>query len=206
MNVQKMNGKERVDEIVVLQLLEEIEHNNNVSQRSLSNKLGIALGLVNTYIKHLVKKGYIRIANYPKSRYKYLLTLEGISEKSRLVYKHLSYYNNLFKTVRQDSLKVFKKLEEKGVKEIVFCGVDEVAEISYLSLKETNIKLLGVFDINTVERRFLDFKVLDIVNIKDYTYTDIYISSLKRKKDLFCKLLELGVKTEKISYIGELND
>lgn len=113
--------KEKIDESIALKLLEEIEQNKNISQRTLSGKLGIALGLVNTYIKLLVKKGYIRISNFPRSRYTYLLTPEGMSEKTRLVYKHLSYYNNMFRKVRDDSRRIFKELASRGVKKSGFC-------------------------------------------------------------------------------------
>lgn len=206
MNVHKVNSskKQSVDDIVTLKLLEEIEQSEEVSQRSLSNKLGIALGLVNTYIKYLVKKGYVRVTQFPKARYKYLLTPEGISEKSRLVYKHLSYYNNLFKVVRQDSLKLFKNLERKGLKEIVFCGIDEVAEISYLSLKETGIMLFGVYEIEN-KGKFLDFKVREIERIKDEYRGAVYISSLKKKSELYKALIKLGVEKENIYFLGEMD-
>lgn len=117
-----MNAKNEksTDEIIALKILDELAEDSDITQRTLSEKLGIALGLVNTYIKHFVKKGYIRITQFPKARYKYLLTPEGIAEKSRLVYKHLSYYNNLFKTVREDSLKLFKKLEKKWSQRVGF--------------------------------------------------------------------------------------
>lgn len=201
-----MNAKNEksTDEIIALKILDELAEDSDITQRTLSEKLGIALGLVNTYIKHFVKKGYIRITQFPKARYKYLLTPEGIAEKSRLVYKHLSYYNNLFKTVREDSLKLFKKLEKKGVKELVFCGVDEAAEISYLSLKETNIKLVDVYDFD-FKKRFLDMKVKSIEDIDKDVINYIFISTLKNKKIIFEKLVEKGIKQDKIIYLGALD-
>lgn len=201
-----MNAKNEksTDEIIALKILDELAEDSDITQRTLSEKLGIALGLVNTYIKHFVKKGYIRITQFPKARYKYLLTPEGIAEKSRLVYKHLSYYNNLFKTVREDSLKLFKKLEKNGVKELVFCGVDEVAEISYLSLKETNIKLVDVYDFD-FKKRFLDMKVKSIEDIDKDVINYIFISTLKNKKIIFEKLVEKGIKQDKIIYLGALD-
>ena len=40
-------------------LLNELEQNPAVTQRSLSRKLGVALGLTNLYLKRLARKGYI---------------------------------------------------------------------------------------------------------------------------------------------------
>ncbi len=41
-----------------LQILDELSNNDSLTQRELSSSLGIALGLVNSYIKNLIKKGY----------------------------------------------------------------------------------------------------------------------------------------------------
>ncbi len=199
------NEDRLTDEIIALKILDEIEEDSHITQRDLSKRLGIALGLVNTYIKHFVKKGYIRVTQFPQTRYTYLLTPTGISEKSRLVYKHISYYNNLFKTVRQDSLTLFKKLKKEGVREIAFCGVDEVAEISYLSLKEVGIKLLAVYDTEQ-KGKFLDYQIENINKIKPNINTRIYISSLKKKKEIYNSLISFGIKSDNISYLGTLAD
>lgn len=199
------NEDRLTDEIIALKILDEIEEDSHITQRDLSKRLGIALGLVNTYIKHFVKKGYIRVTQFPQTRYTYLLTPTGISEKSRLVYKHISYYNNLFNTVRQDSLTLFKKLKKEGVREIAFCGVDEVAEISYLSLKEVGIKLLAVYDTEQ-KGKFLDYQIENINKIKSNINTRIYISSLKKKKEIYDSLISFGIKSDNISYLGTLAD
>ena len=81
-----------------LQLLEEISRDESVSQRDLSKRLGIAVGLVNSYVKNLITKGFVRVTSFPKNRYKYLLTSKGIAEKTRLTYHHLQYFTSLYTT------------------------------------------------------------------------------------------------------------
>jgi predicted transcriptional regulator len=204
MNVHDMNGKtdQPLQDIVALKLLEEIEQGEDISQRSLSNKLNIALGLVNTYIKHLVKKGYVRVKQFPKVRYKYLLTPEGMAEKSRLVYKHLSYYNNLFKTVRSDCLNLFNEMGEKGTRTVVFCGVDEVTEIAYLSLRETSIKLVGVFDDDAAGQSCVGFTVLPLNKITETDFDSVFLSSIKKKNSYKSALNALNIESEKIFFAG----
>lgn len=199
MYVQNMNKKdEKIDETIALKLLEEIEQNNNVSQRILSDRLGIALGLVNTYIKLLVKKGYIRISNYPKSRYTYLLTPEGMKEKSRLVYKHLSYYNNMFKQVRLDSKKLFSELKLIGIKKIAFVGVDEFAEIVYLSLLEAEITLVDVYDDVNVGKEFLKYVIKPLDEIVNSNAEKLLITSFKRQKEILGLLSIINIDNDKI--------
>jgi len=74
--VQKMNtlNSGAPDDHKAFQLLSEVADEQPVSQRVLAKRLGIALGLVNSYLKNFVAKGFIRIKNYPHNRYAYLLT------------------------------------------------------------------------------------------------------------------------------------
>ena len=140
--VQIMNDavEKPLDSSRSLQLLSEISGEEPLSQRELSRRLGIAVGLVNSYLKNLVSKGYVRVKNFPSNRYAYLLTPQGIAEKSRLAYQHLSYFTSLYTVARQDYLDLFRRLEDAGVREVAFCGVDEVAEVAYLSLQETGLE------------------------------------------------------------------
>ncbi len=95
-------------------LMSEIEGGEARSQRDLAKRLGIAVGLVNSYLKNFVAKGYVRVKAFPRNRYAYLLTPQGIVEKSRLAYQHLTYFNNLYKVTRQDYLALFRELGEQG--------------------------------------------------------------------------------------------
>ncbi len=135
-------------------LMSEISGEEPLSQREISRRLGIAVGLVNSYMKNLVAKGYVRVKNFPSNRYAYLLTPQGIAEKSRLAYQHLSYFTNLYTVARKDYLELFRRLEASGVKQVAFCGVDEVAEIAYLSLRETGIELAMVMSLDSTGKNF----------------------------------------------------
>ena len=69
----------------VLRLLEQQPH---LTQRQIAEKLGISLGGVNYCLRALVEKGFVKIQNFKgnsnKVRYAYLLTPQGIYEKSKL--------------------------------------------------------------------------------------------------------------------------
>jgi len=64
-----------------LQILEEIGNTHSPSQRYLARKLNISLGLANSFIKRLAKKGYVKITTIPRNRVKYMLTPQGFAEK-----------------------------------------------------------------------------------------------------------------------------
>jgi hypothetical protein len=157
--------------------------------------MGIAVGLVNSYLKNLVAKGYVRIKAFPKNRYSYLLTPQGLAEKSRLAYQHLSYFTGLYTVARQDYLALFRRLESEGVKRIAFCGVDEVAEIAYLSLQETGIELAMVMDSEPATDNFFG---MEIKSLTETVEIPVIITSLKRGDALGNSLQTIGISRRSI--------
>lgn len=185
-----------------LQLLSEISGEEPLSQRELSRRLGIAVGLVNSYLKNLVSKGFVRVKDFPSNRYAYLLTPQGIAEKSRLAYQHLSYFTSLYTVARQDYLDLFRRLEECGERAVVFCGVDEVAEVAYLSLQETGLKLVAVMDDTRSGESFFGVPVCSIADGVQQVNAPLIISSLKRRGELMQVLQGLGVTDNRIFFAG----
>ena len=90
-------------------LLEAVEEDSRVTQRSLASKLGIALGLTNIYLKRLVRKGYIKCVNVQSNRISYLITPRGIAEKVRLTYEFMDYSLHLYGEVRQHLREVLQE-------------------------------------------------------------------------------------------------
>ncbi len=186
------------DDHKAFQLLSEVADEQPVSQRELAKRLGIALGLVNSYLKNFVAKGYIRIKNYPQNRYAYLLTPNGLAEKARLAYQHVNYFTSLYTVTRQDYLDLFRRLEATGVRKVVFCGVDEVAEIAWLSLQETGLDLAGVMDDNSPGLSFMGREVAAMTREALSGQQPVVITSLKRADQLHSRLLELGASESMI--------
>ena len=189
------HGNGTQDDIKAFQLLSEVADEQPVSQRELAKRLGIALGLVNSYLKNFVAKGYIRIKNYPHNRYAYLLTPRGMAEKGRLAYQHVHYFTNLYTVTRQGYLHLFRELARNGVSSIIFCGIDEVTEIAWLSLQEAGLKLDGVMDDQPAPGMFMGFP---ITGLESAGTCPIVITSLKRAGQLKARLLECGFENELI--------
>jgi len=202
--VQRMNvtNEKPLESSRALQLLSELSNDELLSQRELSRRLGIAVGLVNSYLKNLVAKGYIRVKNFPSNRYAYLLTPQGIAEKSRLAYQHLSYFTSLYTVARQDYLELFCRLKESGVNEVAFCGVDEVAEVAYLSLQESGLILLAVMDDERAGENFFGVSVVRISECAKETNLPVVISSLKKRDELKQNLYEIGMSGSRIFVAG----
>jgi DNA-binding MarR family transcriptional regulator len=184
------NSGKSLDSYRSFLLMSEIAGEEPLSQREISRRLGIAVGLVNSYLKNLVSKGYVRVKDFPRNRYAYLLTPQGLVEKSRLAYQHLTYFTGLYTVARQDYLALFRSLEADGVREVAFCGVDEVAEIAYLSLQETSLQLVQVMEQGGPPAEFFGRRLVPIAAVPKLP---VIITSLKRLEILREALYHAGV-------------
>lgn len=194
MNKEDNNNQDNLRSFL---LMSELESGEPVSQREIAGRLNIALGLVNSYLKSLVQKGFVTVKTYPRNRYAYLLTPNGFAEKSRLAFQHLSNFHKLYQVTRQESLALFNALREQGVKRVSFCGLDDLTEIAYMSLLEARLELEQVMDIASGSS-FLDMDVISLADGVNAAKGPIVITSLQRAEELKNKLLELGVEEDNI--------
>src|ERR1700685_301648 len=118
------------DTRILLGLLESVERDGGQSQRRLASELGIALGLVNAYLKRCIKKGLVKVSEAPARRYAYYLTPQGFAEKSRLTVDYMSYSFSLFRRARSDYAMVLRAARERGFTRIALAGVSDLAEIA----------------------------------------------------------------------------
>lgn len=182
------------NDLKAFQLLSEVAEHQQISQRELAKRLGIAVGLVNSYLKNLISKGFVRVKSFPSNRYAYLLTPQGVAEKSRLAYQHVNYFTSLYTVTRQEYLQLFRRLALMNIAAVSFCGVDEVAEIAWLSLQETDLKLDAVYDDQNAGTDFIGRTVLPLGAISHPHPDQIIITSLKKADSLQSRLLTLGIK------------
>ncbi|HET6513951.1 MAG TPA: winged helix-turn-helix transcriptional regulator [Thermodesulfovibrionales bacterium] len=197
-------GREDGEPLKSLQLLDELANNGSMTQRDLSKRLGIALGLVNSYIKNLVAKGYVTVRMIPPKRYTYYLTPKGFKEKTRLAYDLMQDYTRIYRETRTNLKELFGEMQGSGAREVVFAGADEIAEIAYLTLQETKLKLQGVVGEELSGASFFgrEIKPMDAVGGMEYDF--VLVASYLRRNEIFQGLLRNGVKREEIKVIFPL--
>ena len=149
-----MNTKADREEERVLELLDAVGKQSNVSQRHLASNMGIALGLANSYLKRCIRKGFIKISEAPANRYLYYLTPKGFAEKSRLTAKYLSASFAFYRRAGDSCMDVFSKCEAQGWRRILLYGMSDLAEIAMLRAEECDVEIVGILDPHTERRRF----------------------------------------------------
>jgi len=185
-----------------LKILEKVANDGTPSQRDLARDLNISLGLVNSFIKRLAKKGYFKIGHLPKNRVRYILTPRGIAEKSRLTYEYIQYSFKFYKDARQKLRDLYAELETQGVRCIVFYGAGDLAEIAYLSLQQSCIELVAVVDDGRVGNNFMQFTVAHSDRIESFWFDRILITSVDSKESIFGKIATMGISPGRVVEIG----
>lgn len=144
---------------ITLGVLNAVEENNNLTQRRVASDLGVALGLVNSYLKRCIKKGFVKIRHAPANRYSYYLTPVGFSEKSRLTAEYLSSSFNFFRNARQECGRILTLCVALGYKKIVVVEASDLAEIIFLCAQDHGVEIIGVIDSELSDRLFLGIPV-----------------------------------------------
>jgi len=175
-------------EINTLKILEEIGNGEVPSQREIAKKLNISLGLVNSFLKRLARKGYLKITTIPSNRVKYLLTPRGVAEKTRLTYSYIQYSYRFYKDTRIKLKRLFSELSEQNVKRIVFYGATDLAEIAFLSLQETPIQLVGIFDAGKACSSFLGLKIEHPERLSEFSFDRLLYTNEEPDDEFFRKI------------------
>ena len=131
---------------ITLGLLEAVEAGRARTQRGLAADLGIALGLVNVYLKRCVKKGLVKVAAAPARRYAYYLTPKGFAEKSRLTGEFLSWSLTFFRMAKLSCAEVLDEARERGWRRVALAGSGDLADIARICASDRGIEIEAVID------------------------------------------------------------
>ena len=151
-----------IHELRTLKLLEAIEHKKSPSQRDLAKSLGVSLGLVNSFVRRMAKKGYFKITHLPRNRIRYILTPKGAAEKSRLTYAYVQLSYQFYRNARRKIKTLLQELQAQNIHAVAFHGTGDLAEIAFLSLQETNLQFAGISDDGSEDKNFFGHPVMDI--------------------------------------------
>lgn len=91
----------------VLSIIKEIETNPSVTQRDVSNKVGISLGKTNYLLKELIKKDIIKTRHFLQNpgkikKISYILTPKGFEERARLTYHFLKRKEEEYNRLKEE--------------------------------------------------------------------------------------------------------
>jgi DNA-binding MarR family transcriptional regulator len=178
-----------------LQLLEALEHEATITQRTLASRLGMALGLTNLYLKRLVRKGYVKCVTVSPNRLVYSLTPKGMARKARLTYEFMKYSLDFYRDARQHLRRSLVETVAEQKRVAIF-GTGDAAELVFLLIRDMGLELVAVFADG--EGRFLGLPVRSIDDHATVPYDVLVVAVLERPAGTVKRLGQLGVPSEKI--------
>ncbi len=141
--------KDRADDEVALQILEIIEKSPHITQQAIKFQTGLATGLVHSYMRKIINKGWVKANQVTAKRWLYYLTPEGFIEKSRLT---IEYFSLTFQNYRQAQQAVQALLDDivaNRWRALVVVGDNDLAEITALNIKARDeLELVGMANDN----------------------------------------------------------
>lgn len=144
---------------ILLGVLSAVDQNSQLTQRTIAQRLGIALGLANAYLRRCARKGFIKVQHIPRRRYAYYLTPSGFSEKTRLTAKYLSVSFDFFRRARTDCSALLLELGRLGHRRIGVLGVGDMADVVILCARGTGVEIVGIIDPRASETSYSGFSV-----------------------------------------------
>ncbi len=80
----------KLQEDTYFRVMRILEDNPDITQRELAERLGVSVGTLNYCLKALMKKGFVKMKNFAKSKnkfgYVYILTPSGLTEKINIAH------------------------------------------------------------------------------------------------------------------------
>ncbi len=122
-------------------LLNEIANDSLVTQANLSDRLGIAVGSVNWYIKRLITRGWVKVSHLDRTRLKYDLTSEGMKVFTQRALLYAKDSLKVYSDYRNKAKILVTELQKEKIKKVYLKGNDELIDILRLTCIEAGIRI-----------------------------------------------------------------
>jgi DNA-binding MarR family transcriptional regulator len=162
-----------------------VEIDGDRSQRRIAAELGIALGLVNAYLKRCIKKGLVKVRDVPTRRYAYYLTPQGFAEKSRLTVQYLSDSFSFFRKAKSECASVFESAKARDFNRLVLAGQSDLAEIAILCAVEAGVTIVALVDPGSENTRFVGVDVCRTFADVKAPFEAVIVTDVNRAKASF---------------------
>ena len=147
-----------------LDTLLELKDDPSLSQRSLAHRLNISLGLTNAILQNLIHRGLIKAKKMTGRKILYLITPQGMARATNLIYDRFRETQNYYQYTKELLTSYLTELYNQGKRKVIINGTNQLAEITYLSLLDSPLKLHSILtdDPSSPKKKFLGHEVLTL--------------------------------------------
>ena len=131
-----------------------LQENKITTQRNISKRTGLSLGAVNLLLKKLARKGLIKIEKLNARTMRYILTPQGLQEKSRLTYRFIRQSYKQIVRINQAMDRLIAEQAETidGETIILYGPADEIMTILMEHLKHKGVSFVIYLDADSIDK------------------------------------------------------
>src|SRR3990172_7820519 len=122
-----------------LKVLEHIGENPDITQADLAARVGIAIGTANWYLKRLTAKGFVKVKQLQRRRLRYIITPQGITERSRLAMSYLEVSMRLYRETRAEAQRLLAQVRAAGYLRVCLEGDGDLQDVCRLTCLEQGL-------------------------------------------------------------------
>lgn len=179
-------------------ILDLIEKDSHITQRKISESIGVAVSMINSYIDKYEDKGYIKRKYISTKTVEYHITKTGLERRKLLNIWYLKSSHMVYASAKDNIILFLNQIIDKGFKKILLYGAGEVADIMLEVInddKKISLKVIAVIDddLNKKGRKIKNTTIITIKEIHKYQHDAILISS-------YAHYELIGKKLSKINY------
>ncbi len=184
-------------------ILDLIEKDSNITQRAISDAIGVAVSMVNSYLDEYESKGYI-IRKYRSTKtVEYFVTKKGSERRKLLNIQYLKSSQEVYQSARDNIVIFLNQIVDKGIRKILLYGAGEVAEIILHTMKDDQsipLQIVGVVDDDTLKcgNKLFGNLIICPLEISSYVHDGILISSYTNRNLILKKLINQNYDKSKI--------
>lgn len=189
-----------------LDTLLELKQNPSLTQRSLAHRLNISLGLTNSILQNLIHRGLIKAKKMTGRKILYLITPKGMVQTTNFIYDRVRETQHYYQYTKDLLAIHFTNLYDKGARKVVIYGTGQLAEITYLSLLDSPLKLHSILTDGSTssKKKFLGHEILTLSDfIEKYSQQ---LSEKSQKELVFISTVNPGKFQQEIKKHKNIKD
>lgn len=174
-----------------IDVIKEISSKDPLDQRIIAKNTGLSLGLVNLIIKRLIKHGYIKTKRLNKKKFEYILTPNGLAEKTKKSYLYTIKTINQFSLTESKIQELIADYYDKGYRDFVVTPKNELSSIVEIAIKNGHFPEMRYKVTNNMEDTSLELSRQKVILLTSREGQERYNGSKQVK--IFDFLVNSGI-------------
>lgn len=184
-------------------ILDLIEKNAQVTQREMSQAIGVATSMINSYLDDYEAAGLVKRKKYSTKKVEYFVTKKGSERRKVLNIGYLRSAQELYNQAKSNIETFLIQLNDKGFKNILLYGAGEVCEIMLQAINSSKVIKLNVVaivddDLKKIGKKLYKTSVISRKKIESTSHDGLLIASFTNRKEIKAKLIEMNYETSKL--------